>query len=841
MPRFALSLLTVAIFSATSTVSQAAQPDAPIEMATQSLEPTALHLRAGKIDLDVSRSISRAGPAVLSEAGHFVVQLDGSLTPSRVEALRSAGVELGQYLPANAYIVKLPAGYDVTAKFGDVPFVRWVGPFEKSWKVDPSIGMRALETDERQFIAARGDAVLTVALFAGEDMEKALAEIQGIPGVIVRDAVDNERGAMLEVEMPLMDHAKLADIAAVQWVEEAPEIVLRNATNKWILQTNVTNSTTVWDHGLRGEGQVGGHIDGGVRQTHCSFADPGGNPIGPSHRKIVAYFGSTTADSHGTHTAGTFLGDEQPINGTTANRGLAYLAKMAFTNLGTVTSSNLNSKLVQDHNAGASVHSNSWGSDGSRTYITWCRDIDLFTFNNEDDVVLFAVTNVNAAVYQPENAKNVIGVALTSDSPNQGSQCSSVGFAPTQDGRRKPELTAPGCSTLSSSSGSACGFTSSGFTGNSMACPAVAGAALLVRQYFMDGFYPSGAAVVGDGFTPTGALIRATLTNSAVDMSGVSGFPATREGWGRVLLENALYFGGDARKLIVLEDLRNASGLTTGQSREYTVFVNNNTESLKLSLVWTEKEAAVNANPAHINNLNLTVTSPTSLVYRGNVFSGGQSATGGSADLVNNTEQVLINTPELGTYTVRVDAATVNTPGPQGYALVATGDVSPFIPLPTIESITPSSGEADFVVPITELLGTNFQTSGITVVKLTRPGYPDIDAKNINVVDSSHITCLIDLFGAEVGFWDVDLKDPDNNVASLPGGFEVTVTCTKGDVNDNGFVDGLDLQRFVDLLAGGTGLAREKCAGDVELVPDNGVDQDDVAPFVDCLLGGGCP
>lgn len=355
MQRFALSLLAIVIFSSISTVSRAAQPDAPIEMASQSLEPTALHLRAGKVDLDASRSIQSAGPAVLAEAGHFVVQLDGPLTPKRLEALRSVGVELGQYLPANAYIVRLPAGYDLTAKFGDVPFVRWVGPFEKSWKVDPSIGMRALETDERQIIAARGDAVLTVALFAGEDMEKALAEMQRIAGVIIRDAVDNERGAAIEVEMPLVDHAKLADIAAVQWVEEAPEIVLRNASNKWILQTNVLNSTTVWDHGLHGEGQIGGHIDGGVRQTHCSFADPGGNPIGPSHRKIVAYFGSTTADSHGTHTAGTFLGDEQPINGTTANRGLAYLAKMAFTNLGTVTSSNLNSKLVQDHNAGASV------------------------------------------------------------------------------------------------------------------------------------------------------------------------------------------------------------------------------------------------------------------------------------------------------------------------------------------------------------------------------------------------------------------------------------------------------------------------------------------------------
>lgn len=812
----------------------------PEEGAATTLEPTALHLRVGKIDLEASASIHKAAPQTLDQAGHFVIQLDGPLTPARQASLKNAGIELDQYLPANAYIVKLPAGYDPAVKLGGLAFVRWVGAFDKAWKVDPTIGQRAFETDERQLIAARGDVIVTAALFAGEDMEQTLAQINAIPGVIVRDAVDNERGALIEIELPLANHVQLGNIAAVQWVEEAPEIVLRNSTNRWIVQTNVNNSTRVWDNGIHGEGQVGGHIDGGVRQTHCSFSDPGGNPIGPTHRKIVAYFGSSSADSHGTHTAGTFLGDEQPVNGSTTNRGLAYMAKMAFTNLSTVTSSNLNSKLVQDHAAGASVHSNSWGSDGSRTYISWCRDIDLFTFNNEDDVVLFAVTNVNAAVYQPENAKNCIGVALTSDSPSQGNQCSSVGFAPTQDGRRKPEITAPGCSTVSSSSGSSCGFTGSGFTGNSMACPAVAGAGLLVRQYFMDGFYPSGAATPANSFTPTGALIRSTLINSAVDMSGISGYPATREGWGRVLLDNALYFPGDARKLIVLEDLRNASGLTTGGSREYTFFVNSSAESLKLTLVWTEKEAALNANPAYINNLNLTVTSPSSAVYRGNVFTGGQSSTGGSYDLVNNTEQVLINTPEMGTYTVRIDAATVNTPGPQGFALVATGDIIPFVPTPTIESITPSSGEADTEVAITNLAGTNFQMEGITTVKLTRPGFTDIDAKNLMVVSPTQITCTFDLIGAELGLWSVDLKDPDNNTASLPNGFEVTITCTKGDVNDDTLIDGLDLQRFTDLLAGGAGFAREKCAGDVETIPDNSVDQDDVAPFVECILSGGC-
>lgn len=67
-----------------------------------------------------------------------------------------------------------------------------------------------------------------------------------------------------------------------------------------------------------------------------------------------------------------------------------------------------------------------------------------------------------------------------------------------------------------------------------------------------------------------GALVKATLTNASVDMTGVSGYPSNQEGWGRVLLDNALYFNGDVRTLAVLADVRNASGYTTGQFQNTT-------------------------------------------------------------------------------------------------------------------------------------------------------------------------------------------------------------------------------------------------------------------------------
>jgi len=69
------------------------------------------------------------------------------------------------------------------------------------------------------------------------------------------------------------------------------------------------------------------------------------------------------------------------------------------------------------------------------------------------------------------------------------------------------------------------------------------------------------------------------------------------------------------------------------------------------------------------------VVSPSSTLYRGNVFSSGFSTTGGSADAKNNVEQVHIASPATGAWTVRVKGTAVTT-GLQGYSVVATGDVS---------------------------------------------------------------------------------------------------------------------------------------------------------------------
>jgi hypothetical protein len=122
-------------------------------------------------------------------------------------------------------------------------------------------------------------------------------------------------------------------------------------------------------------------------------------------------------------------------------------------------------------------------------------------------------------------------------------------------------------------------------------------------------------------------------------------------------------------------DVRNASGMATGQAAEYPIEVTGSAEQFRVTLTFTDPAATSGASFAAINDLDLEVVSPTGTVYKGNVFSGGVSVTGGSKDDRNNVEQVHLTNPAIGEWTVRVNGAAVNV-GAQGYALVVTGQVA---------------------------------------------------------------------------------------------------------------------------------------------------------------------
>jgi len=665
-------LLTLLVFVSLSPgggpASPQPQPPEPVEFGA---DTRSLYLKAGTLDLRSEPSLLQPG-ASFDAAACYVIQLDGPITPARRSALLGVGVGLGGYLPRHAYVARLGGvSADALMRLG---FVAWVGRYEAAWKISPDIGRTEWASPERQQLELAGQKRLLVVPFPTADTSSIASYALG-SGAAVKSAGGPASGGRLVIDIAPGEIERLAAMPEVMFIEEAGEMQPRNASTNWVCQSNVSGSLPLWDAGLHGEGQIAGIIDWDLEHTHCSFNDAV-NPIGPLHRKIVSYYGmdiNPGSGYHGTHVGGTLAGYD--LGETNANlKGMAYQARFVFQHYSGVLQGGIlpvNDRLTVAHDDGARVHNNSWGDNSTRSYTASSRDIDLFTRNNEDDLVVVAVTNANALVKTPENAKNCLAVAATSDSPSQDYRCYG-GYGPTADGRQKPEVWAVGCGSYSADYYTACGTHYGG--GTSYAAPAISGMAVLVRQYFMSGYYPSGSPVAGDAFTPSGALLKAVMANSAVDMAGFAGYFTAQEGWGRILMDDALYFPGDTRRLLVAE-VRNAVGLSTGQTKSYWVSVGAASQRLKFTLVWTDVPAELLASYTPVNDLDLQVTEPGGAVYHGNVFSSGESATGGSADPLNNLEQVHRAAPVTGVWQIDVIGTEVNV-DLQGFALAITGDVA---------------------------------------------------------------------------------------------------------------------------------------------------------------------
>lgn len=655
----------------------------------------------------------------LEGPGRYVVCLDGPLTPARARVLADRGVTLLEYLPQYAWVARLDAA--AAEQLPALGFVTWAGEFMTQWKISE----RLQAPHEGTPATNRPAEMLGVSLFPDSDPDAAAAALAEIPGVgIVR--IGRSGGDLTVWVMASPDLAiEMARLADVSWIEPAPVFQTRNYSLRWVVQSNTSNYFPYYDAGLRGEGEIAGIIDTYISPTHCSFVDPlvpiTEPGVYPTHRKIYAYNSPEISyDKHGTYVAATVTGDAG--NNTAETRGVAYLSKLVFNLLPAVDETDVYNRFALHYSQGAFVHNNSWGNDGTSDYDSTARAVDNFSWTNPNNLLLFSVSN-GTLIRNPENAKNCLAVSGSSDSPNQQNWCVG-GAGPTLDGRRKPEVIAPACS-VASSVGQNC--TTQAQTGTSMACAAVSGAAILARQYYTRGYYPLGYAVDGRGFTPSGPLLKATIINAATDATGVSGYPSLLEGWGRVKLNQTLYLSGAARRLLVRDELGdNSWALQTGQTYQIPVSVTSSAEPLRITMAFHDAPASLYASYAPVNDLNLDVYAPNGTRYRGNNFSGGVSVAGGMNDAANNAEQVLINAPATGVWTIVISAAAVNTPNAQGFAVVASGAVA--------EGCPPDFDQSGFVDFDDYNQFVSAFVTGSAAADFNRSGFVDFDDFNDFVV-----------------------------------------------------------------------------------------------------------
>jgi hypothetical protein len=646
----------------------------------------------------------------------------GVLAASRIAGAPSAMAEHGLALigtigtDAALVVVEDPA----TARAAPVDMV----PVAPGWKLQRNLRMA--------FAEATPAAEIQMIVHTAGDPGELAARLAADPRLAVSGITHRSIGGRVGIRVNGPDAqevaAALAEDPLVYSIERGSGAKLLNSTARRIVQsarTDEAGGDTMWQRGLHGEGQIIAILDTGADYRSCYLSEDDISPppvnlgtsvgnIDLSRRKIIAYdmlfagdtpAGGTAAydnQGHGTYVAGN-AGASQRSNqlGVATQNGPAPRAKFVIQDGGFTTLDDCSDLaalgcpliditpiLEQAYAQGARIHNNSWGDRENfptqNDYSATCVDVDDMTWRNPDFLFVAAAGNSGPGidtVGSPSVAKNALSVGGTQNGTgnemNTIISFSSRGWA--EDLRIKPDVVAPARTTTSTRSGttSAAEFCSTALVqGTSMASPMTSGAVALARQYLTEGWHIQGAATPADAIpNPSAALLKAVVIAGAARVTGDATAPPSRnQGWGRVKLDDSLFFAGEER-LLVIEDRHAFFASSLDPAYELLLESDGNTNggTLNFVLAWSDYPATVGASPTLVNNLDLEIEAPGGTVYRGNVFSGGVSQAGGAADTRNNVEVVRLPAA-AGSWRVTVKPTTILQPG-QGFALAVTGDL----------------------------------------------------------------------------------------------------------------------------------------------------------------------
>lgn len=538
--------------------------------------------------------------------------------------LKEHGVVFADYIPDNAYIAILQSKPEATI-FTSIKYVADVLP---EWKIRAtSINSSAKQRSTRV-------VEVDVNIFDMVSMQQLLHQLERVDASIIKDRLSTM--GYCHVSIPEANMHMLAEWYGVRYISPHAEDHALGAEANAITRGHIAKAPVAsGGYDLKGEGTAIGIGDNVSGIYHIDLLDR------------IVNFNPGPYDYHGLH-----------ISGIAGGAGIVDPKGEGMAPAATLTNHFFSDVLQATPHIfsqyGVSATNNSYSAfrgscEYAGTYDGISNGLDKLSLSYDKVLHVFAAANDGLFDCSPfiqgfatiaggyQTAKNAIVVG-SADKQFVNAVTSSRG--PTKDGRLKPEITAIGVDVNSTAINNE--YVEK--RGTSMACPQVAAAAALLTERFRK----------AKGVTsPRSDVLKALLINGARDI-GIPG-PDFSYGFGIMDVE---------RSIVMLDSTRYITGSVnnTGQM-SYNIIVPQGVSTLKILAYWHDEAASPMSQKQLVNDIDLEVNTPGGTVHYPLVPDHTAANVDQPAveqpDKLNNCEQVTINNPSAGNYTIFIKGATI--------------------------------------------------------------------------------------------------------------------------------------------------------------------------------------
>jgi hypothetical protein len=593
-------------------------------------------LKDGSISLarDTRRWMDSLGNTNLSQPCQVLMHFDKIPDASARASLEAKGITLLDYVPDNSYIALV---YPIAQKGGET--LAWsadgITGLKPEWKADKYLW----DLDQGR----QTDLKILVQLVAGTTKKELVDLVSSLGGICNNS--EWEPYGYYQITMPPGKLRNLAGWYAVRYISplQTP-IPLDKQSIPAVKGSNALASPLFGGYGLNGDGVTIGIGDNTTGAFHTDVADR------------VINFNPAAQTNHGIHinciAGGAAILD--PLAQSMAPK--ASLLNFFFSDVLAKTGDMLAEHNMTITNNSYTVVENDCAYFG--TYDLYSRLLDslelkyptvqhVFAAGNDGELTCPPYTAGYGTVgggYQPSKNSVVVG------SMSAGLvQAYDQSRGPVKDGRIRPDVVAVGYDVYSGLRNNTYGRAN----GTSMASPQVAsGLAVLTQQYKR----------LHGGAQPRADLLKTILISACLDLGNPG--PDYSYGFGMMDIGRSLQ--------VMTNDQYFVSSISHGDSATFTLNVPANSGQAKVTLCWNDIPASPLSATQLVNDLDIVVRTPTGERHFPLVLNPApgrvQDLPTEQADHLNNVEQVTINAPQAGTYTIVVRGHNVPF-GPQPFVV----------------------------------------------------------------------------------------------------------------------------------------------------------------------------